>query len=196
MAGINGIVSEILQDAEKKAEAILAEANKKADAVKEEAKARADAYAASAATAAQKKAEDVKHRAASQAALEKRQAILAAKQDIIDGVINEAYNKLASTDDASYFEMIGRLLKKAVHAGEGEIRFSENDLKRLPAGFAAEAAAAAEAVGGKLTLSDVPVAIENGFVLVYGGIEENCSLKALFASMRDQLQDKVNAAIW
>ena len=50
--------------------------------------------------------------------------------------------------------------------------------------------------GGSLTVSPEAAPIDNGFILKYGGIEENCSLRALFSSMKDQLQDKVNAALW
>ena len=35
-----------------------------------------------------------------------------------------------------------------------------------------------------------------GFVLVYGGVEENCSAGALFASQRDELADKVHAMLF
>ena len=56
--------------------------------------------------------------------------------------------------------------------------------------------AAAEAKGGKLVLKKEPKAIPDGFVLVYGGVEENCTLKALFDVKKDQLQDKVNEILF
>ena len=56
--------------------------------------------------------------------------------------------------------------------------------------------AAAKALGGSLKLSKDPAPVKNGFILKYGGIEENCSLDALFASRTDALVDKVNAALW
>ena len=33
-------------------------------------------------------------------------------------------------------------------------------------------------------------------ILVYGGVEENCSAGALFASQRDELADKVHAMLF
>lgn len=92
--------------------------------------------------------------------------------------------------------MIKKLLTKAVHSGAGEILFSEKDLKRLPATFAKEIAEIAGKNGGSLKISDKPAAIDNGFILSYGGIDENCSLKALFAEKHDQLQDKAHASLW
>ena len=38
--------------------------------------------------------------------------------------------------------------------------------------------------------------IENGFVLVYGGIEENCTLRAMFDAKRDELSDKVHRMLF
>ena len=34
--------------------------------------------------------------------------------------------------------------------------------------------------------------MDGGFVLTYGGIEENCTIKALFDAKREELSDKVN----
>ncbi len=45
-------------------------------------------------------------------------------------------------------------------------------------------------------LKKEPKAIPDGFVLVYGGVEENCTLKALFDVKKDQLQDKVNEILF
>ena len=63
----------------------------------------------------------------------------------------------------------------------------------MPEGFRAEIARmAAENKGGSLTVSGETRRMEGGFVLVYGGVEENCSFRALFDSRKDELQDKVN----
>ena len=66
----------------------------------------------------------------------------------------------------------------------------------MPAGFEKKIEAAAKEKGGSLVLKKEPKAIADGFVLVYGGIEENCTLRALFDAKRDQLQDQVNAILF
>ena len=38
-----------------------------------------------------------------------------------------------------------------------------------------------------------PRPIDGGFILVYGGVEENCSIEALFYAEQERLQDKVQA---
>lgn len=66
----------------------------------------------------------------------------------------------------------------------------------MPADFEKNIHAAAEEKGGSLVLSREPKAIEDGFILVYGGIEENCTLKALLDAKKDELQDKVNEILF
>ncbi len=34
--------------------------------------------------------------------------------------------------------------------------------------------------------------IDNGFILAYGGIEENCTIRAMFDAKRDELSDIVH----
>ena len=49
---------------------------------------------------------------------------------------------------------------------------------------------------GSLKVSKEGKNIENGFVLVYGGIEENCTLRAMFDAKRDELSDKVHRMLF
>ena len=89
-----------------------------------------------------------------------------------------------------------KMLEKYAQPGDGVICFNEKDLKRMPQGFAAEIQKAAEAKKGTLTLSSEPKEMDGGFILVYGGIEENCTLKALLDAKKDQLQDKVSEILF
>ena len=83
--------------------------------------------------------------------------------------------------------------------GEGKILFSKTDTERLPKDFADTLAAALEKSGkegAKLTVSGETRDIDGGFVLTYGGIEENCSFDALFDSAHEMLQDKVQEILF
>ena len=66
----------------------------------------------------------------------------------------------------------------------------------MPADFEKKIEAAAQENGGRLTLKKEPKEIPDGFILVYGGVEENCTLKALFDAKKDQLQDRVNEMLF
>jgi V/A-type H+-transporting ATPase subunit E len=50
--------------------------------------------------------------------------------------------------------------------------------------------------GASLTLSEKTAAIDGGFLLIYGEIEENCSFDALFSASRENMQDQVNAFLF
>lgn len=90
MAGIDTITNEILQNAKSKADELIAQARQAADSEAE--KARAEAAAASE-KAAERAAREVKaygDRIQSQIGMRKREAVLAARQSVIGGMIDAA----------------------------------------------------------------------------------------------------------
>ena len=133
------------------------------------------------------------HSAAEQ---KRKTALLKAKQEIIAEIIGSAYQTLKEEDTASYFLTMEKLVKTYALADKGEIYFSAADLGRMPADFEKKIEAAAQENGGSLTLKKEPKEIPDGFILVYGGVEENCTLKALFDAKKDQLQDRVNEMLF
>ena len=66
----------------------------------------------------------------------------------------------------------------------------------LPKGFEDTLNQALAEKGGRLTVSGQAAAIDGGFILSYGGIEENCSFEALFDSAKETLQDKVQELLF
>ena len=196
MAGVQKITEEILKEAGAQADSILAEARSKAENITEEAKTVADRIMADSARETQRIAAEQEERTQSSAQMRQRQAILSAKQEVIDRVIAGAYDRLATQDSAEYFRMIEALLRKNIHTGEGELLLSAEDLKRLPENFKETAGEIAAAAGGSLKICAEPAAIANGFILRYGGVEENCSLDALFSQARETLRDKVASILW
>lgn len=196
MTGLEKITDQIQEEAKASAAGRLEAAQKEADAILAEAK---DACAAMEAEAAQKNAAmkvNYEGRVKSSAEQQRRTALLRAKQEIIAEVIEEAYVTLKKKDVQSYFLTMEKILKTYALAEAGEIYFSAEDLARMPGDFEKKITAAAKEKGGSLVLKKEPKAIADGFVLVYGGVEENCTLKALFDAKRDELQDKVNAILF
>ena len=120
-----------------------------------------------------------------------KKAVLAARQDLIEKVTEQAYKKLNEQDTASYFDLMRNILLKSVRAENGVISFSEKDLSRIPESFRTEAGKIASRAGGSLSFDSKPAPIESGFILSYGGIEENCSVDAMFRSEHEGLQDCV-----
>ena len=95
-----------------------------------------------------------------------------------------------------YFDFLYTQLDKQNLAREGVLLLNAKDLARRPADFEKKIGAAAEKQKGKLSLSEKAAEIEGGFILSYGGIEENCSLEALFESEADVLKDAVRAVLF
>ena len=196
MAGIEGITSEILAAAQREAAKILDADKADASIVTDKAKEESAKTLAQAAETAKEKAAAQKERALSRAEMESKQTLLAEKQAVIKEVIAAAKEKLCAQDGAAYFGMLEKLLAQTVRAGDGEICFSKDDLARLPADFGARANAAAQRAGGTVKIAEAPAAIANGFILRYGGIEENCSLDALFLEKEEALHDLVGGLLF
>ena len=92
--------------------------------------------------------------------------------------------------------MIAKLLAGKVTQGAGELLFSRKDLARLPEDFGELVKKLAAEKGGSLTIGEESANIENGFILRYGGVDENCSLSSLFAEKKDLLTDLVSRTLW
>lgn len=126
----------------------------------------------------------------------RRQAALSAKQEVIGEIINEAYEKLLNLEDEKYFAVIKKMLEDNVLSEKGEIIFSARDRQRMPKDFEDVIKNVALEKGGELVMSDEIRSIDGGFVLIYGGIEENCTFKAMLEASREELHDMVNGKLF
>ena len=176
MAGIDNITSRILAEAQGEADALLAKAAEEAKGIIGKAQAKADKIRESENQKTDRSVALYEARIAASCDSLKKKSLLAAKQGMIADVIESAYKELSGRDDASYFDMLAKFLEKSVRGEAGEILLSDKDKKRITPEFLAKVKELAAAKGGSLKLSDKSANIENGFILSYGGIEENCSL--------------------
>lgn len=195
MTGLEKMISQIEEESR-------AAAQEKTDAAKEQAKALLEATKAQCAQMeAQAEAKRQKTRAfmeervESSMELRHRTALLAAKQQLIAEVMEHAYEQIAQAEPTQYFALLKKALQRYAQPGKGQIYFSQTDLDRMPEDFRQSIGQAAAAKGGSLELMPSTREVENGFILVYEGtgndtsIEENCTLRALFAAEKEQLQD-------
>ena len=196
MSGLDKMKSQILDEASHSAEMKIAEAKAKAEEILNEARAEAEAKAEKISGKSQEKVKDYEKRVASSCEMQRKQAVLGAKQELIADVLAKAYERVIGLDGEPYFDMVRRMLIKYVLPESGVIYFSDRDLSRMPKGFEQEIQKAAAEKGGVLELSRDARDIDGGFILVYGGIEENCTIKALFDAQRDELSDKVHGLLF
>lgn len=191
MTGLDKIVHQILKEAEDTAKKHVEEAQEEAQHILTVAKEKAEEMRENLLKDSEIEVANYKERRTSAIDLQRRTAILQAKQEVIEDVLQKAYNRFCSVNDTQYFENLEKMLDKFVLDKEGEIYFSSKDLARMPKGFVEKVDGIAKAKGGSLEVAKETKEMDGGFILVYGGIEENCSFKALFDANRAKLQDQV-----
>ena len=196
MTGLEKMVSQILEEADASAAVTISDAEKKAAEILDEAGKKADEIRQQREEQSRAKVKSYDERTASAADMKRRTAILAARQELIGSVIADACERVKNLDEEKYFEILKNMAGKYFLPKDGEICFSRKDLERMPADFREEIRSMAEKKGGALEFSGEARNIDGGFILVYGGIEENCSIDAVFAEKRDELLDQVRKILF
>lgn len=182
MTGLEKIIGIIRQDAIDEAKMITDRAEAEAGEVISAANAEAQKETELAIAKGQAKADDIIARAKSAAQLETRKTLLFSKQEIIGDTIDAAKNSLAELEDEKYFAILISLLKKHYSSGDGIMKLAQKDLAKLPADFEKKVKEI-----GRISISNDAAPINNGFLLIYGGIEINCSFDALFEDAAEEL---------
>ncbi len=189
MTGLEKMKSQILDEANETAQTKISEAKAQADEILNQARAEAAKDEESISRKSDAEVAEYKERVESSADLQTRTRMLEARQQMITDVLDRAYESLTAMDTEAYFSMLEKLVKKYALPEEGELVLSPADAGRMPAGFEERVSEIARDKGGSLTIAKETRKIDNGFVLVYGGIEENCTLEAIFDAERDDLSD-------
>ena len=196
MSGLDKITARIIEESAVKAKAISDEAAQQAEAIK----AAGEKKAAEECERISKKAEasvrSFKDKGQASALLRTKQIMLGGRQELIHEVIETARQQLNSLSDAEYKEFIVKLFSKHLPDEDAVLLLNSRDKARLGEDTLDELKAAALANGSKLTVADESADIKNGFVLSYGGIEENCTIDALIDQSMEDLQDKVKEILF
>lgn len=196
MSGLDKIVEEIREQAEKEAQEILSKANEYCDNymkdMREKVGLEIETY--------NKKAADERalyeEKTRSGAEFTERNSILKAKQQCINECLNQAKDNICEMSDEKYFVFMEKILRANVQPGDGVMCFGQKDMDRMPEDFEFKIKKIAEEIGGTLKISSEPAGIEDGFILVYDQVEENCTLKALFDANIDKLKDIANRKLF
>ena len=196
MTGLDKMKSQILDEAKAAAEGKIAEAKAQAEETIRSAKEDAAKQTESILHKSKNDVSNYQERLESSIDLQKRTKILAAKQEVIAEVLEKARAKVEAMEAGEYFSMLLKMVEKYALAQNGEICLCAADLARLPEGFEAEVSRIAKEKGGSLKLSGEGKQIKNGFILVYGGVEENCTINAMFDAKKDELSDIVHRLVF
>lgn len=187
MTGLESIINQIAGDGQKEASEILAEARTKAGEIAEDAKARGAEKVRAVLKDGERRAQDIRDRAQSAAELEQRNQMLVFKQELIREAVDAAKTSLENAPDEEYFSTLLTLYKRFAQEGRGEMYLNKKDIDRLPDDFLARMRKAVPEA--EVTISPKPQKIESGFLLVYGGVDINCTFRAFFEDASDQLRD-------
>ena len=196
MTGTEKILRHIEDRAGSEAAGILEKAREEAAKLEAEAKVKREDILREADGQAERLVTEARERAEVTAAAYKRRTLLAARGALVQEALDKAWEQILNLPDRDYFAFLYAQLDKQDLSRDGQLCLNEKDLERRPADFEAKIAAAAAAQKGKLVLGGFPAAIRGGFILQYGGVEENCSLEALFESEADVLKDAVRAVLF
>lgn len=183
MSGIEKITARLLEECGAECASIEDAASLSAANTLAAAETQAKKVIAAAEEKARKEAERIIAGAKSAAELNARRDMLQTKVDLIDEALNKAQWYLHSLNTEDYFKVLFSLAARSRQNGVGEMHLNANDLARMPAGFLQQ-------LGAGIKVSDEPYDIEDGFILIYGDIEMNCTFSALFAATREELKEK------
>lgn len=189
MSGIDEILNMISAQQQETEEGIIKAAKSKAAQIIKEGEAKAQtAYDDYMKKARQRSERDYENKC-NAADAEMKRKILACKVELIDEAIEKTVAKLKDLPDKEYFELLARLAGKHLRSGEGVISLSEKDMKRVPADFIAKLSEHAAEINGTIKLSKDAADIEDGFILSYGLISENCSFRAVVEAETEEVRD-------
>lgn len=196
MSGLDEILKNIDLKQKEAEKGITDAADKRINAIHEEAELKAQtAYSEYMEKASKKNRLDFENACSSADSAMKRK-ILAFKVEQIDKAIENTISRLHSLETPEYFALLEKLIAKHISSGEGIVSLNASDLKRMPADFEKNICSAAESKGGSITLSREAADIDDGFILSYGKIIENCSFRAIIEAEKEDVRDTAAKALF
>lgn len=184
MAGIENILNIISGQQKQTETALISAAEKKADSIISEGNETAAKEYAEYLTKAKNKLALEYDNAVSSVNAQMKRRVLAYKVQCINEVIEKVIEKLDSLPDNEYFSVLERLIRSRVQTG-GVLHLNKKDLARMTDDFSGAVAEMG------IEISAEPADIEDGFILSYGLIAENCSFRAIIESERDGVRDTI-----
>ncbi len=120
------------------------------------------------------------------------------KRGVLDLAFTKAVDDITALPDDKFCGLMTRLLLECAESGTGEICVAKSDTKRLGEAFLVKAnAALKERCGkGEIVLSKDTCDKKGGFVYRKGGMEMDCSVEAVVAQAREQMETEVAAILF
>ena len=195
MTGLDKIKEKIEEQSRENCEKIFADTNLKIKKMIAQARDEGNRRASEIVGAAQIEAD--KKNAVSKSTAESitRNRYLEIRNAILNDIISAAYLSIDKFTDEEYFDMIFSLCKKNIQPGECTMYMNGYDLSRIPEDFE-ERINSAVFETSAVTVGEKAVDIENGFILDYGDVTVNCTLRAVFDENMDALKDMLSKELF
>ena len=197
MNDISAILAKIQEDARKDADAAAAAAKEKAEAITESYRQEAKAETDRVLEAAKAQAEAIHQRAVSQAGIESRNQRLRVRREAINTAFEKAMEQLRTMPDLKKAEVYASMAAKAL-TGNAALVLNKADRDALGTTLPGEITKRCAAAGKtcNVTLSETVGKFVGGFILDQGSTETNCTFEVLSASIKDELEAQVDAALF
>lgn len=196
MSGLDKIRNQILGEANSQSQKKLEEARKKADEIVALVKEELDRTWEKSRQQSQKNVKNYEERIQSAGEIQRRNAVLQVKRELIAQVLKKAYEEVLNLPEKEYFCMLQKLFETHVRGADGILYLSEKDKKRLPETFSKEVEKLAAKKGGAVKIAQETKNIDGGFILVYGGMEENCTIQSMLEIKKDELSDLIQKKLF
>ncbi|MFQ5901361.1 MAG: V-type ATP synthase subunit E [Thermodesulfobacteriota bacterium] len=195
---IEAIQEKILQDAEKEAKRIKEEALREAEAILKKAEAEADTIKAKGMEEIKREVEEHKNRFLAMNSLESRKELLREKQRLIEEVFNSSISMIMDMKKEDFQGLIKGILLRAIEKGDEEVIFAPSTRSLLNDNFLVEVNAELKRKGnkGELTFSSQNSKPPSGFILKSGRMERNCSIEAIIAALKDDLEPDIAGVLF
>lgn len=195
MTGLDRIKEKILIQSQENCDRIVEKATLDAKKIIRTARDEANAKAIEIIADAEKQATKKNAISKSTAEAITRNRYLEIRNAILNDVISAAYLEIEKFSDEKYFDLLKKLCVKNILTGECTMHLNGYDLGRLPEGY--EDSINEEVYEkGAVMISHEAIDIENGFILRYGDIEVNCTLKSVFDESMDRLKDMLSTVMF
>lgn len=190
MNGLDKIKAEINAEASGRAQKINQEAMHTAEKVARDADEKMEAWKEEFSQKLETECKIIEERGASANRQARKQALLEVRSGVISDAIAQAKSQIEGLPTKDYFNLMLSLFRQNSRELDGEISFSVEDSTRVPSDFIDKCKATLKT--GSIEICDSTNTIKNGFLLIYGKTEQNCSIDSIFDSNKNLFRDEVN----
>jgi len=192
------LLEKIENDAREEGRRILEEAEEEADLIRREAEEEARKESEAIARSFQVRAENERLKIVSQARLEGRIALLAAKDRILEEVFQEAGRAFRELPADRYRAWLKKTILSGVVSGREELLASRHDREILGGGLLEEINRELSSRGkrGELKLAEEAAPFQRGLILRGEKTETNLSAEAVLQKVREENEEEVSRILF